>query len=666
MKYILLYIIGFTVISLVPLLATEDENLLEMSLEDLMNIKVSVASKSEESLCDAPSSVTVFTSAEIANLGFRTLEDLLNFVPGFQTTRDIEQGTATRISSRGRASAQSESILFLLNGQRLNDLYTGGVSVLNRLISVNNIKQVEIIRGPGSALYGSNAFLGVVNILTKDEDNDIQLEYGTQNYKSASINISKEIGSSIKASAYVGIFSEDGHEYDNMTDVWGRKDKTRDPSKGFDVLTSIDYKNLTFSTRFMERNVSDFMTFGTISNHLNDENTSQTSFSLDYDFNLFDKFGVSLKTTYSYDHWDAISILIPKDIEIVEDYSLPANFMGGPLLESHDFGFYTDMKYQVLENNNLIFGVSYEQSGIDKVMNVLTHHPVTLDYYGDFQEFDGAMSFNELNDRRILGIYVQDKHNFTDYLAITTGFRYDDYDDFGSSLNPRAAIVFQTPFKSTIKAMYGSAFRAPNFLELYDKNNPVDFGNPKLEAEKVQTVEFAYVQKFDSFQGTVTFFQNKITNMISLDVTTRPVDDNNPLEAYGYVNFGELVTKGIEVELKTSPIKNLLIYCSFTSLFDADALPVSKSFASLAINYSIGNMNLNINGIYRDKMEILPNQDSYFILNASASYKISNNLKLRVSVLNLTDEDYYTFTNLLPNGIANRKMSLSGGLQILL
>lgn len=146
MKY-LLYLIFITAISSSPVYSLEDDNLLEMSLEDLMNVEVSVASKSKESLSDAPSSVTVLTGTEIRNMGLHTLEDVLNYVPGFQTTRDIEQGTATRISSRGRASALSESILFLLNGQRLNDLYTGGVSILNRLIAVDNIKQVEIIRG---------------------------------------------------------------------------------------------------------------------------------------------------------------------------------------------------------------------------------------------------------------------------------------------------------------------------------------------------------------------------------------------------------------------------------------------------------------------------------------------------------------------------------------
>ncbi len=645
--------------------AQDSEDLLEMSLEDLMNIEVTVASKSKESLSDAPSSVTVFTGTEIRNMGLHTLEDLLNYVPGFQTTRDVEQGTATRISSRGRGSALSESVLFLLNGQRLNDLYTGGVSILNRLIAVDNIKQVEIIRGPGSALYGSNAFLGVVNIVTNDDENDIHLGYGTHNYKSASINASKDLANDIKASAYVGIFSEDGHEYENLSDIYGNTQKTHDPSRGFDALGTISYKALTFSARFMERNVADFLTFGTLANHLNDENTSQSSFSLDYDFDVNEDFNVSLRAAYSYDHWDAKSILIPKDLEIAPDFALSENFAGGPFLESHNMGLFADMGYQLMEDNNLIFGFSYEQSGIDEVMNVMTHNPITLEYQGNYQDYDGNLSFNELNDRTILGVYAQDKHNFGKSLAITAGFRYDNYNDFGSSFNPRAAVVYNTPFKSTLKVMYGNAFRAPNFLELYDKNNPVDFGNPDLKAEKVSTIEFAYIQKFEGFQATVTYFQNNIKDLITLDFANpAPEDENNPLGAPGFINAGEVDTKGIEFEVKTSPVKNLLIYGSFTNLFDAETLPVSAMFGSLFINYSVAGFNLNVNGIYRDKMELLPTQDGYFVLNTAISYKLTNNLKIKLSALNLTDEEYYTITNMLPTGVVNRGMSLVGGVQV--
>lgn len=181
------------------------KKLRDLTIAELMNVIVISASKSEEEIVDAPSSVIVFTHKEIESMGISSLEELLNFVPGFQTTRDVEQGTATRISARGRSSALSESILFLLNGQRLNDLYTGGASLLNRMIPVENIKQVEIIRGPGSALYGSNAFLGVVNIQTLDDINSFDIKFGTENSREIAANFTQDYGA-VKIAGFLKAF----------------------------------------------------------------------------------------------------------------------------------------------------------------------------------------------------------------------------------------------------------------------------------------------------------------------------------------------------------------------------------------------------------------------------------------------------------------------------
>ena len=119
------------------------------SLKDLLDTPITIASKSEERAVDAPSSVTVFTRKDIRDMGVTALGELLNYAPGFVVSREVEQGTASRISARGRSTTLSESVLVLMNGQRINDLYTGGVSVINRLMAVDHIKQVEIIRDPG-------------------------------------------------------------------------------------------------------------------------------------------------------------------------------------------------------------------------------------------------------------------------------------------------------------------------------------------------------------------------------------------------------------------------------------------------------------------------------------------------------------------------------------
>ena len=154
-------------------------------LQDMENLSVpiTVASRSEEELGKAPSMVTVFTRSEIQAMGVRTLEELLNYVPGYQVFSEIENGLQGFISARHSRSALSNTVLVLLDGVRLNNSHTGEATLLTRLISMDQVRQVEIIRGPGSALYGANAFLGVVNIVSEKELSEANIGIGSNVFR---------------------------------------------------------------------------------------------------------------------------------------------------------------------------------------------------------------------------------------------------------------------------------------------------------------------------------------------------------------------------------------------------------------------------------------------------------------------------------------------------
>ena len=138
----------------------DSDYIMSISLEDLLNIEVEVATKSKKSLSDSPSTVSVFTHQEIDALGIETLQELLNLVPGFQTQAIGDHGTAKIATARGRrASNTGFEILVLYDGQRLNSEWSGSALQTNSKMSLKNVKQVEIIRGPGSAIYGSTLLL---------------------------------------------------------------------------------------------------------------------------------------------------------------------------------------------------------------------------------------------------------------------------------------------------------------------------------------------------------------------------------------------------------------------------------------------------------------------------------------------------------------------------
>ncbi len=633
-----------------------------LSLEELLKVKVSVASQTEEQLRAAPSSVTVFTRDEIRNMGVTSLQDLLNYVPGFQTARDVEQGTADRISSRGRSTALSESVLFLVNGQRLNDLYTGGVSILDRLFAVGNIKQVEVVRGPGSALYGSNAFLGVVNIVTLTEANDLTLSVGNLSGRSVAINVGKRLSDDLSFSAFAGGFSDRGFTHDGAVDRFGRTATTTDPARGFDASATLTYRDLSLSARHTERTLEDFLVFGVLGSGANLESTSQSSITAGYRVLAQDKLRLDVNAGYSTDHWKAQAVLVPVGIELAPGVSLAQDMIGGPLLASYHTSLGASLRYDLAPRHTLITGLSFDRSGISDVANLNNHDPLTLEYQGGVVAWRGDRNFNEERSRDVWSAHLQDRLGFGERLTLTAGLRFDRYSDFGSSLNPRAALLYQTPWGSHMKLMYGRAFRAPNSLELYDKNNPVDFGNPGLDAEVVQTVEVAYEHRFQSLEAKVTYFRNWFDKLI---VFGAPVESpSNPLGAPSFLNAANPKNKGLELELVASPLDSMIVRGSFTRMFDVDEQAVSRTAAALVVSYHRSGVKLNLSGIWRGATARLPSQDAYALVNAKAQYELGKNFRPFLSVRNLFDEKYLTFSTVLTSGVPNRGRTLAFGFHV--
>jgi iron complex outermembrane receptor protein len=198
--------------------------------------------------------------------------------------------------------------------------------------------------------------------------------------------------------------------------------------------------------------------------------------------------------------------------------------------------------------------------------------------------------------------------------------------------------------------MYGQAFRAPGYSQLYDRNNPAAEGNPNLDAQKIKTIEFAYIQQFDILTAGLTYFYSDYTNLIM----TVPSDVPGMPAIYG--NTGENVTKGLEFEMKFSPIKNIMFNSTFTHFFDYDdTFQMPENTASFALNFSNDFVNINLNAIYRDKIPVVSKQDAYAVFNTNIIIKINKELNFKILVKNIFDKEYQTFSSGMPDkGIINR------------
>ena len=651
--------------------AQEIDALSDLSLEELLNTRVSVASKSNLTIANSPSSVTVITHEEMKNLGVTCVEELLNYVAGFVVTRrNNDANPNSNISVRGGLSMD---ILFLYNGQRINNMYEGMISDMTQFIPIDNIKQIEVIRGPGSALYGSNAFLGVVNIITDDNLNDISVSAGNIGYKEASVNLSTNTNG-LQLSAFAQGFSDFGYEYPNLVDKWGHSETTKDPVKGFNAFLSLKYYNFSMNIRHNESQLQNFVLFGTLCNGVNFSDAKQSFINFKYNYIADENLNFDFTAGYLYDYWKSTFEQVPIGI-IPTAYNAngkPTQYnaqilCGGPYITNYNIDFNVDGRYKVSGDNELIAGASYEFGQITECSNQGNWNYETgsaFQYYGSIYQTIPGKDFNVLKGRSIFGLYVQDSHNFENILRMTAGIRIDSYSDFGNSINPRLAIIYSTPLNSKIKLMYGKAFRAPNYSQLYDGNNPSLSGNPNLNAVKVRTFEAAYVQEFSNFQGVITFFNSNIIDIIT---PGRRINPNDPASPHLYENLGTQNVHGLEFEFKSSPVNHFLITFGFSHILKLDGLLIPPNSGSLSINYNNSDFNFNINGLYRDKMDDLPSQDPYIILNSKLSVNISSNIKLKCTVQNLGNLSYDTIGNLMPdNRMPNRGRTYQLGMEITL
>ena len=341
------------------------------SLEELLQTSVSVATRSEETFITAPSSVTLFTRSEIRNMGIRTVEELLNYVPGFQSVRTASRSVFST-ASRGRNSTQlSNDILFMINGHRLNDDFSGAALLFNRYLTTGNVEQVEVIRGPGSALYGSNAFLGVVNIVTATDLKEISLSAGDLGYRAGHVNWSTS-DKSFTTAFFLGGFTDDGEKFADTSVPAAAS--TRDPRESVQAYATVATDRLRLDARYSSIDIEDFWLFAvTPSSETNDYESRDYSADLSYAFFDSDRARLSASAGYRKIYNDSRLVILPAETMLslneagLTDGTDP--FVGGPVVELSQTQLRLDGRYTASAAHTLTGGLEYRRTDFDKLKN---------------------------------------------------------------------------------------------------------------------------------------------------------------------------------------------------------------------------------------------------------------------------------------------------------
>jgi len=602
-------------------------DLTALSLESLMQIEVPqvyAASKVEQKVTEAPASITVITSDDVKKQGYRTLGDVLQSVPGFNVSYDRNYDF---VGVRGVSLGDFNSrILLLVDGHRVNNNLTDGAFVGTAfLLDMDLVDRVEVIRGPSAVLYGNNAFFGVINVITRTgaQLNGLEVAggYGSFDSYKARVSYGKLFTNGVEMLLSGTYYNSAGNsklffkDWNTPTqNVNNGVAQNMDGDEYGSFFGSVDYRDFSLEGAFNHREkVNPTAQYGTAFDDSRLATTDEQGYAaLKYAHNFQDDYDLTARLYYdTYDH------------EI--------GYPFGPSL------FYLEQD-------------TGEWWGTEVQLNkrLWDRHTFTLgaEYRDDFKqetELTGEPAVSR--DRQSHGIYFQSDVALFDRLHFDGGLRYDQYGDFDPAFDPRLALIYN-PFEgSTFKAIYGTAFRAPNFTELSDSRFQ------DIKPEKITSYELDYDQQLGShLRSSVSGFYNQMHDLIVFD-------------SGNYANFNAN-TKGVEVALESSWTNGIRCRASYSFQYTKDysvAWPTpdspnhmvkfevsaplipDKLFAGLEFQYTSSRNSLDtITGSGGQPVTVQGEQAGGFaVINFTVfSHNLLKNVDVSASLYNLLDRHY--------------------------
>ena len=507
-----------------------DEELSSLSLEELIEISVVSASKKSEGLQEAPSIIVTISSEEIADFGGNNLYEVLERATGFYgiSSYIFPQNA---IALRGDFPNHSNpNILFLINGRPFRESPKGGQNVgILTTFPLTSIKQIEIIRGPGSVLYGSNAFTGVVNVITKEYSEPEVTAFaggGSFGTVQAMVNGGTSLGK-LKISSGLQYFNQEGWDFADSTRVNGGVSQYGENKYGDNLIAGnldLAYESFKLSG-FYGYNEMGRLT-GVFSEP--DDYITERLF-LDFgwqDTLIADVYSMSANVTYNHVNDDFVST-------VVED------------IAGNDWIFELTNYFKVNEKIDLLIGGSaYSQSGEQERRGIgFAIAPYTQEWYNAYTQFN---------------------YKTNEWLNFVAGGQINKVPNADADFVPRISAVTRFSSGFGTKLSYGEAFRAPYPGETVVMVPAVE-GEPDLIPETVSTFE-AQVSHFKN-KGNValTYFRSN-----SSDKITRIANPTLGGAPRIYANIGEVTSSGLELEGKYFFIGNSYLLGSYAYYTNQD------------------------------------------------------------------------------------------------
>lgn len=487
--------------------ATDEEDLFALPLEQLLNVKISSASRTAQSSSDTPAAVSVLTKADIRTFGWRTLAEALSAIRGLYISNDRKY---TSVGQRGylKTGDYNSRVLLMIDGRRMNDnVFDEGHFGEDFLLDMDMIERIEYMSGSGSTLYGANAMLGVINVVTKHggdiKGTQLAADVGSFGTYRGRLSYGDKFSNGaevlLNGSEYYSGGVKNLH-YDEFQSINNGNAYKMDVERATKLFGKFSFEGLTLTAGYADRYKR--LPTGLNQSIFNDKDNfvrdKRAYANLDYDKALTNTLSLQVRGFYQGLEYYSHS---PSDL----------SFLG-----VNRTVFYDAASGRWWGGDITFIGTQFQDhtwaAGIDFQYDQRQH----LEHY--FINPPNFLSGSSNRDGWRAGLYFEDEYRFAKDWLLNVGMRLD-YHHMVNNLNfsPRVGLIWHATPELTAKLIYSRAFRAPNVFERDFEIMPFRYGNPNNKAEHITSYEaIAEWQSDDGIKLLGSFFYNKMHDFLEI------------------------------------------------------------------------------------------------------------------------------------------------------
>lgn len=618
---------------LLPAQEVKLDDLLDSDVDQLMNISIISASKHVEKISRVPATVKVITGEQIRDRGYLVLEDVLGDLPGFQFRNSQSFNSYSFL--RGIPN-QNNLILVMIDGVQINELNSGGFYGGGHY-NLSNVERVEVVYGPGSATYGTNAISGIINIIKKKADarneKNLSIRYGsfqTLNLDGGASLYDPERDIGLRLSGMI----KSGNRADLAGAAgdfnWSDNLETWEEDYAFDAR--LDTDKLTMGLNFQQKNSSSdtyFKTSETDNLEGTNWNIRFVNTYLKYKFTLNTDFVLTPKIYYRNASVLNDSVFIRNSAGQQRFYR-PNNLIGAELL----------LDYSPDQENALIAGIQYERENLASRFSISSSETPEV--------MPPQPPEPEMLENSLTSVFAQLNKEINPYLRLVGGFRFDSSSVYDQVFTPRAGIIVAWE-NLTTKLLFTEAFRAP---KPWDYTN--GSGNSELKPEEMQSLELINsLQVSQSLRIGMSLYRNRLENLFISEVFG---------DSFRWINSGEIETIGFELDGEYQ-VKEINLYGNYTFTSSEENLKgeipeISRHNANIGVTYTYSEkLKFNFRGNYLGKRlspEVIDDSGkreiaAALIFSSNFTLQANENVDLILSLRNMFDQEYYHTSNRPPS-----------------